>query len=171
LVAAPNRHHRQLRFVDDSGFDLHHFSALPHHHPLFSSRFLLSLSSLLHRFVFFDIDEPFFVILSSIPLLLRQSHSTVSSPPAPQTNEKPANCPSPAYSSKPSHVNPLLVVFSAHGHRRETTGSYSSNNPSATTRERSHYNPFRITGRDPSPHQEAGSTARSSPEAEESVIG
>jgi hypothetical protein len=54
---------------------------------------------------------------------------------------------------------------------RETTVSYSSNNPSATTRERSHYNPFTITGRDPPPPQEAGSTARPSPEAEESVIG
>jgi hypothetical protein len=53
----------------------------------------------------------------------------------------------------------------------ETTVSYSSNNPSATTRERSHYNPFTITGRTPSPHQEAGSTARTSLEAEELVIG
>jgi hypothetical protein len=49
--------------------------------------------------------------------------------------------------------------------------SYTSNEPSATTRERSSYNLFTITGRDPSPHQEAGSTARPSPEAEESVIG
>jgi hypothetical protein len=53
---------------------------------------------------------------------------------------------------------------------REPTVSYTSNDPSATTRERSSYNPFTITGRDPSPHQEVGSTARPSPEAEESVI-
>jgi hypothetical protein len=32
-------------------------------------------------------------------------------------------------------------------------------------------NPFTVTGRDLSPHQEAGSTARPSPEAEESIIG
>jgi hypothetical protein len=62
--------------------------------------------------------------------------------------------------------------------RREPTVSYTSNDPyytsndaSATARERSSYNPFTITGRDPSPHQEVGSTARPSPEAEESVIG
>jgi hypothetical protein len=56
---------------------------------------------------------------------------------------------------------------------REPTVSYTTNNPSssATARERSNYNPFTITGRDPSPHQEVGSTARPSPEAEESVIG
>jgi hypothetical protein len=56
---------------------------------------------------------------------------------------------------------------------REPTVSYTTNEPSssATTRERSSYNPFTITGRDPSPHQEVGSTARPSPEAEESVIG
>jgi hypothetical protein len=49
--------------------------------------------------------------------------------------------------------------------------SYTSNDPSVIARERSSYNPFTITGRDPSPHQEVGSTARPSPEAEESVIG
>jgi hypothetical protein len=54
---------------------------------------------------------------------------------------------------------------------REPTVSYSSNNPSTNNRERDSYNPFTITGRDPSPHQEVGSTARPSPEAEESVIG
>jgi hypothetical protein len=49
--------------------------------------------------------------------------------------------------------------------------SYTSNDPSVIARERSSYNPFTITGRDPSPHQEVGSTERPSPEAEESVIG
>jgi hypothetical protein len=49
--------------------------------------------------------------------------------------------------------------------------SYVSNEPPVTARERSGYNPFTITGRDPSPHQEAGATARPSPEAEESVLG
>jgi hypothetical protein len=55
--------------------------------------------------------------------------------------------------------------------RREPTVSYTSNNASTAARERPGYNPFTITGRDPSPHQEAGATARPSPEAEESVIG
>jgi hypothetical protein len=36
---------------------------------------------------------------------------------------------------------------------------------------RSNVNPLTITGCDPSPHQEAGATARPSPDAEESVIG
>jgi hypothetical protein len=55
--------------------------------------------------------------------------------------------------------------------RREPTASYTPNDPSVTARERPSYNPFTITGRDPSPHREVGSTARPSPEAEESVIG
>jgi hypothetical protein len=48
--------------------------------------------------------------------------------------------------------------------------SYTPNEPPFTARENHGYNPFTITGRDPSPHQEAGATARPSPEAE-SVIG
>jgi hypothetical protein len=54
---------------------------------------------------------------------------------------------------------------------RGPTVSYSSNNFSTIAEDRASYNPFTITGRDPSPHQQAGATARPSPEAEESVIG
>jgi hypothetical protein len=66
-----------------------------------------------------------------------------------------------------------IVERRFHQNHREPTVSYTTNEPSssATARERSNYNPFTITGRDPSPHQEVGSTARPSPEAEESVIG
>jgi hypothetical protein len=71
-----------------------------------------------------------------------------------------------------------LAAEEGSGRFMTPTVSYTSNNPyytpndaSATARERSSYNPFTITGRDPSPHQEVGSTARPSPEAEESVIG
>jgi hypothetical protein len=64
------------------------------------------LSSLLHRFVFFNVDEPFFLILSSIPLLLRQ---TLLPLPHPQP-----------FPLQPLHVKQLLVVFHAHGHRPET---------------------------------------------------